>query len=98
MACTTVLLFHHLAASTLWHLLNCLKHISNTTTAHWQISVGMGTLAGSTVMLLTIVWGGSVLCGRCDLDEASGMQRDKRRTRPWWDLMATGAADARSDV
>jgi hypothetical protein len=29
----------------------------------------MGTLAGSTIMLLTIVWGGSVLCGRCNLDE-----------------------------
>lgn len=33
-----------------------------------EVAVGMGTLAGSTVMLLTIAWGGSVLLGRCDLD------------------------------
>ena len=29
----------------------------------------MGTLAGSTIMLLTIAWGGSLLAGRCDLNE-----------------------------
>jgi hypothetical protein len=52
----------------------------------------MGTLAGSTVMLVTLVWGGSVLLGRCDLDRSSGLQRDKRRTRPWWDLVATGVS------
>ena len=34
-----------------------------------QVSVGVGTLAGSTIMLLTIAWGGSLLCGRCDLNE-----------------------------
>ncbi|XP_028412363.1 sodium/calcium exchanger NCL-like [Dendronephthya gigantea] len=33
-----------------------------------QLSVGMGTLAGSTIMLLTIAWGGSLFLGRCDLD------------------------------
>jgi hypothetical protein len=32
----------------------------------------MGTLAGSTVMLLTIAWGGSILLGHCDLDEQVG--------------------------
>ena len=31
--------------------------------------MGVGTLAGSTVMLLTLAWGGSVVVGRCDLDE-----------------------------
>ena len=35
--------------------------------AQEQVSVGMGTLAGSTVMLLTIAWGGSLIVGRCDL-------------------------------
>ena len=35
--------------------------------AQEQVSVGMGTLAGSTVMLLTIAWGGSLILGRCDL-------------------------------
>ncbi len=29
--------------------------------------MGVGTLAGSTIMLLTIAWGGSLLAGRCDL-------------------------------
>lgn len=38
-----------------------------------QVSIGMGTLAGSTVMLLTIVWGGSVLVGRCDLGPQVGV-------------------------
>ena len=31
--------------------------------------MGVGTLAGSTIMLLTITWGGSLLVGRCDLNE-----------------------------
>jgi hypothetical protein len=57
-----------------------------------KISVGMGTLAGSTVMLLTIVWGGSVLLGRCDLDDVTGAQRDRTRTRPWFDLVNTGVS------
>lgn len=37
-----------------------------------QVSVGVGTLAGSTIMLLTIAWGGSLLVGRCDLNERVG--------------------------
>ena len=40
----------------------------------------MGTLAGSTVMMLSIAWGGSLIVGRCDLD-ARGVARDKRLTR-----------------
>lgn len=52
----------------------------------------MGTLAGSTVMLLTVVWGGSVLAGRCDLDESSGLQKDRVVTRPWHDLLRTGVS------
>lgn len=28
------------------------------------------TLAGSTIMLLTLAWGGSLFLGRCDLDES----------------------------
>ena len=31
----------------------------------------MGTVVGDTIMLLTFTWGGSVLLGRCDLDESS---------------------------
>ncbi|XP_062153212.1 sodium/calcium exchanger NCL-like [Alnus glutinosa] len=37
-------------------------------TAQSQVSVGMGLLAGSTVMLLTIVWGSCLIVGKCDLD------------------------------
>lgn len=36
-------------------------------TQHVQVAVGVGTLAGSTIMLLTIAWGGSVCAGRCDI-------------------------------
>lgn len=37
--------------------------------AQEQVAVGVGTLAGSTMMLLTIATGGSILLGRCDLAE-----------------------------
>lgn len=73
----------------LLHVTNC-RHHMNTKTA--QISVGMGTLAGSTVMLLTIVWGGSVLLGRCDLDPDTGAQRDKTLTARWHDLTSSGVS------
>lgn len=33
-----------------------------------KLSVGMGTLAGSTIMLLTAAWAGSLAVGKCDLD------------------------------
>jgi Ca2+/Na+ antiporter len=38
-----------------------------TATAQTQVSVGMGLLAGSTVMLITIIWGSCVIVGKCDL-------------------------------
>lgn len=53
-----------------------------------EVAVGMGTLAGSTVMLLTIAWGGSVILGRCDLD-ASGSAVNKTLTKPF-EWSATG--------
>jgi Ca2+/Na+ antiporter len=34
-----------------------------------NVAVGVGTLAGSTIMLLTIAWFGSMTVGRCDLNE-----------------------------
>mmetsp|Transcript_20031 Transcript_20031/g.47705 ORF Transcript_20031/g.47705 Transcript_20031/m.47705 type:complete len:548 (+) Transcript_20031:15-1658(+) len=52
-----------------------------------QIAVGIGTLAGSTIMLLSIAWGGSLWLGRCDLER--GMAVDKRLTRQF-DLTKTG--------
>ncbi|XWS10063.1 hypothetical protein CRYUN_Cryun39dG0043700 [Craigia yunnanensis] len=39
-------------------------------TAQSQVSVGMGLLAGSTVMLLTVIWGSCVVVGRCDLRDS----------------------------
>ncbi|XP_062011519.1 sodium/calcium exchanger NCL-like [Rosa rugosa] len=40
----------------------------STETAQDQVSVGMGLLAGSTVMLITVVWGSCVFIGKCDIE------------------------------
>ena len=37
--------------------------------AREHVAVGIGALAGSTVLLLTLAWGGAVLLGQCDLDD-----------------------------
>ncbi|KAF7100339.1 hypothetical protein CFC21_101867 [Triticum aestivum] len=39
--------------------------------AQSQVLIGMGLLAGSTIMLLTILWGSCVIVGKCDLSEDS---------------------------
>lgn len=39
-------------------------------TAQSQVSVGMGLLAGSTVMLLTVIWGTCVIVGKCDIENS----------------------------
>ncbi|XP_059661460.1 sodium/calcium exchanger NCL-like [Cornus florida] len=52
----------------------------STETAQSQVSVGMGLLAGSTVMLLTVVWGTCVVVGKCDLDQDS-IARDGKDTK-----------------
>lgn len=38
--------------------------------------VGVGVLAGSSVMLLTVAWAGSLLAGRCDLTGPSQTAKD----------------------
>lgn len=38
--------------------------------AQSQVSVGMGLLAGSTVMLLTLAWGTCVIVGKCDIENS----------------------------
>ncbi|XVE86381.1 hypothetical protein DITRI_Ditri18aG0030400 [Diplodiscus trichospermus] len=48
-------------------------------TAQSQVSVGIGLLAGSTVMLLTLTWGSCLVLGKCDLD--SSLSRDPRDTK-----------------
>ncbi|XP_057766434.1 sodium/calcium exchanger NCL-like [Salvia miltiorrhiza] len=50
-------------------------------TAQSQVSVGMGLLAGSTVMLLTVIWGSCILVGKCDLQD--DLANDNQDTRPF---------------
>nr|CAD1843260.1 unnamed protein product [Ananas comosus var. bracteatus] len=38
-------------------------------TAQSQVLIGMGLLSGSTVMLLTLLWGSCIVVGKCDLSE-----------------------------
>lgn len=42
----------------------------DASTAQSQVSVGMGLLAGSTVMLLTVIWGTCTVVGKCDLRDS----------------------------
>jgi hypothetical protein len=51
--------------------------------AQQQLSVGVGTLAGSTIMLLTIPWLGGLLIGRCDIG-SSGDAVDKKCSKFDW--------------
>ncbi|OWM81435.1 hypothetical protein CDL15_Pgr007473 [Punica granatum] len=44
-------------------------------TAQEQVSVGMGLLAGSTVMLLTVIWGSCVLVGKRDLQDSVAVDK-----------------------
>lgn len=39
-------------------------------TAQSQVLVGMGLLAGSTVMLLTVLWGSCIIVGKCDIEDS----------------------------
>ncbi|KAL3702063.1 hypothetical protein R1sor_020085 [Riccia sorocarpa] len=52
--------------------------------AQAQVLVGMGLLAGSTIMLLTLLWGSSLIAGRCDLEPGYGGQlyaKDRQLTK-----------------
>ncbi|KAH9791256.1 Sodium/calcium exchanger NCL1 [Citrus sinensis] len=49
-------------------------------TAQNQVSVGMGLLAGSTVMLLTVLWGSCLLVGKCDIEGTTAVDlKDTKR-------------------
>ncbi|KAL2496455.1 sodium/calcium exchanger family protein/calcium-binding EF hand family protein [Forsythia ovata] len=49
-------------------------------TAQSQVSVGMGLLAGSTVMLLTVIWGTCIVVGKCDIQNSVAIDsKDTRR-------------------
>ncbi|WVZ72769.1 hypothetical protein U9M48_021178 [Paspalum notatum var. saurae] len=57
-------------------------------TAQSQVLIGMGLLAGSTVFLLTLLWGTCVVVGKCDLGP-SGEAVDVTNTKGF-SLTATG--------
>ncbi|KAL8032049.1 hypothetical protein ABFX02_13G068500 [Erythranthe guttata] len=48
-------------------------------TAQSQVSVGMGLLAGSTVMLITVIWGTCIIVGKCDIE--NDLAIDSRDTK-----------------
>jgi Ca2+/Na+ antiporter len=63
--------------------------------AQEQLSVGVGALAGSTIMLLTLPWALSIFAGRVDLDDQGrGQYNKKPRLNPTGsfveDLTASG--------
>lgn len=57
--------------------------------AQEEVMVGVGVLAGSTVMLLTVAWAGSLIAGRCDLTGPSGTAAELTLTKPF-DPVGTG--------
>ncbi|KAA0148894.1 hypothetical protein FNF29_06368 [Cafeteria roenbergensis] len=67
--------------------------------AQEQLSVGVGTLAGSTIMLLTVSWSMCTMLGRVDVGKnADGIQECNYRPKPkgspkltkGWSLFSTG--------
>ncbi|CAN0921722.1 Sodium/calcium exchanger NCL [Linum grandiflorum] len=60
-------------------------------TAQSQVSVGMGLLAGSTVMLLTLIWGSCIVVGKCDIRESNNIAIDGQNTRGL-DLTGSGVS------
>ncbi|XP_059662699.1 sodium/calcium exchanger NCL-like [Cornus florida] len=58
-------------------------------TAQSQVSVGMGLLAGSTVMLLTVIWGTCIIVGKCDLQDSIAI--DEKDTKGF-DLTGSGVS------
>ncbi|KAK9078213.1 hypothetical protein SSX86_002270 [Deinandra increscens subsp. villosa] len=58
-------------------------------TAQGQVSVGMGLLAGSTVMLITSIWGTCIIVGKCDLQNS--VAQDNKDTKGF-SLMGSGVS------
>eukprot|EP01104_Vermistella_antarctica_P008330 TRINITY_DN2079_c1_g3_i3.p1 TRINITY_DN2079_c1_g3~~TRINITY_DN2079_c1_g3_i3.p1 ORF type:complete len:537 (+),score=98.52 TRINITY_DN2079_c1_g3_i3:110-1720(+) len=48
--------------------------------AQRQVAVGVGTLAGSTIMLLTLPWSAGLWLARCDFDPRTGLAQDNTLT------------------
>ncbi|KAL4204664.1 hypothetical protein AMTRI_Chr01g111010 [Amborella trichopoda] len=66
----------------------------STETAQKQVLIGMGLLSGSTVMLLTLLWGSCIVLGKCDISERSTAidQQDTKR----FSLIGSGITTDRS--
>ncbi|KAF7106668.1 hypothetical protein CFC21_107386 [Triticum aestivum] len=54
-----------------------------------QVLVGMGLLAGSTIFLLTVVWGTCVFAGKCDIGP-NGVAIDSKDTKGWFRFTGSG--------
>lgn len=54
-----------------------------------QVLIGMGLLAGSTIFLLTFVWGTCVFAGKCDVGE-NGVAIDATDTKGWFSFTGSG--------
>ncbi len=64
-----------------------------------QLAVGVGALAGSTIMLLTIPWFLSILGGRVDMDStgrANYKKTPKLSQENIWSLQSSGISIAGS--
>mmetsp|Transcript_25760 Transcript_25760/g.31236 ORF Transcript_25760/g.31236 Transcript_25760/m.31236 type:complete len:540 (-) Transcript_25760:955-2574(-) len=60
-----------------------------------EVAIGIGTLAGSTIMLLTVAWAGSLVVGRCDLvdrgdSNLAAVDRSLGKHNSAWSLTQTG--------
>eukprot|EP00257_Ricinus_communis_P026785 XP_025014199.1 sodium/calcium exchanger NCL isoform X2 [Ricinus communis] len=52
----------------------------STETAQSQVSVGMGLMAGSTVLLLTLLWGSCLIVGKCDIEGSVAVDSKDTKT------------------
>eukprot|EP00271_Cylindrocystis_brebissonii_P020378 TRINITY_DN6718_c0_g1_i1.p1 TRINITY_DN6718_c0_g1~~TRINITY_DN6718_c0_g1_i1.p1 ORF type:complete len:627 (-),score=84.68 TRINITY_DN6718_c0_g1_i1:441-2321(-) len=72
---------------TLLIIVSCVSGTSEEAAS--EVLTGMGVLAGSTIMMLTVAWSGSLGFGRCDLVGPNGTAKDRTLT-PGWNLLGTG--------
>lgn len=62
-------IFFYLTRITIYYAVSGLS--GSKETAQDQVLIGMGLLAGSTVMLLTVLWGSCIVVGKVGLSDAS---------------------------
>ncbi len=62
----------------LWVTMPRIRYFFPSASNSFQVAVGVGALAGSTIMLLTVPWILSVAAGRVELDERGDPQYTRR--------------------